>query len=102
MHEQKIYLVINAVPNTDDLLSFQSYLSQIMVIFNQFGGIQQQRFKTLEQVMGNGGIKAIAVFEFPDTATIKEMLASDTFNALNDLRKKAYKQDVDLMICEEL
>jgi uncharacterized protein (DUF1330 family) len=61
-----------------------------------------QRFKTIEQVMGQGGIKAIAVFEFPNAQSIKDMMASEDFNALNELRKKAYKQEVDLMICETL
>jgi len=27
------------------------------------------------------------------------MIASEEFNALNELRRKAYVQDVDLMIC---
>jgi len=61
-----------------------------------------QRFKTIEQVMGQGGIKAIAVFEFPNAQSIKDMMASEDFNGLNELRKKAYKQEVDLMICETL
>ncbi len=30
------------------------------------------------------------------------MMASEEFNSLNDLREKAYKQEVDLMICETL
>lgn len=38
--------------------------------------------------MGKGGIKAIAVFEFPSAQTIKDMLASKEFNALNELPKK--------------
>ena len=61
-----------------------------------------QRWKTVEQVMGKGGIKAIAVFEFPNAQAVKDMMASKEFNSLNDLRKKAYKQEVDLMICESL
>lgn len=102
MTENKTYLIINAIPNTDDMPSFQSYLSQIVGIFKQHGGSGMQRWKTLEQVMGTGGIKAIAAFEFPSAQSIKEMMASVEFNALNELRKKAYKQEVDLMICETL
>jgi uncharacterized protein (DUF1330 family) len=98
----KTFLIVNAIPNVDDLISFQSYISQIVLIFNQFGATNMQRFKTSEQVMGQGGIKAIAVFEFPDSQSIKDMMASSDFTALNDLRKKAYKQEVDLMICETL
>jgi uncharacterized protein (DUF1330 family) len=52
--------------------------------------------------MGKGDIKAMAVFEFPSAQSIKRYDASDAFNSLNDLRKKAYKQEVDLMICEAL
>ncbi len=102
MPETKTFLIVNAVPNMDDMPSFQSYLSQIVGIFIKFGGSGMQRWKTTEQVMGQGGIKAIAVFEFPSAQSIKDMMASEEFNALNDLRKKAYKQEVDLMICEAL
>ncbi len=102
MSDSKTFLIVNAVPNTDDMDSFRSYLSQIVVVFMKFGGSNMQRFKTVEQIMGQGGIKAIAVFEFPNAQAIKDMFASNDFNTLNDLRKKAYKQEVDLMICETL
>ena len=102
MSEHKTFLIVNAVPNTEDKASFQSYLSQIITIFMKFGASNTQRFKTTEQIMGQGGIKAIAIFEFPDAQAIKNMYASEDFKALNDLRKKAYKQEVDLMICETL
>ncbi len=100
--KNQTFLIVNAVPNTDDLPSFQSYLSQIVEIFKKFGGTNMQRFKTTEQVMGQGGIKAIAIFEFPDSKSIKDMMQSEDFTALNELRKKAYKQEVDLMICETM
>jgi len=100
--KNQTFLIVNAVPNTDDMPSFQSYLSQIVEVFKKFGGSNMQRFKTTEQVMGNGGIKAIAVFEFPDAQSIKNMIGSEEFTSLNELRQKAYKQEVDLMICETL
>lgn len=102
MTESKTFLIVNAVPNTDDMPSFKSYLSQIVEIFKKFGGSNMQRFSTKEQIMGQGNIKAIAIFEFPNVQTIKDMYASNEFNSLNKLRKKAYKQEVDLMICKTL
>lgn len=102
MKDNKTFLMVNAIPNMDDMDSFQSYISQIVGIFKQFGGNGMQRWKTVEQVMGKGGIKAMAVFEFPSAKSIKDMMVSEEFNALNELRKKAYKQEVDLMICEAL
>ncbi|MHA8049770.1 DUF1330 domain-containing protein [Aquirufa sp. ROCK-SH2] len=100
MQENKTYLIVNAVPNYNDLESFQSYLSQIVEIFKKFGGSNMQRFKVQEQIMGQGNIKAIAVFEFPSAEAIKAMKNSEDFSNLNELRKKAYLQEVDLMICE--
>ena len=102
MSEKKTFLSVNAIPNMEDMPSFQSYLTQIVQLFNQYGGTNMQRFKTIEQVMGKGEIKAIAVFEFPNPQAIKDMILGEEFNALNDLRIKAYKQEVDLMICETL
>lgn len=102
METTKTFLIVNAIPNTEDIPSFQAYIAQIIGIFKQFGGTGMQRWKTSEQVMGKCGIKAIAVFEFPSARSIKEMMASEAFNSLNELRKKAYKQEVDLMICETL
>lgn len=97
----KTFLIVNSVPNVDDMPSFQSYISQIMGIFSKFGGSGMQRWKTTEQVMGKGGIKAITIVEFPSAQAIKDMMASEDFNALNELRQKAFKQEVDLMICEQ-
>jgi uncharacterized protein (DUF1330 family) len=102
MPEEKTFLLVNAIPNMEEKESFQLYLSKIVPIFLSHGAENMQRFKTIEQVMGNGGIKASAVFEFPSAEAIKGMIASEEFNALNELRKKAYVQDVDLMICQSL
>jgi uncharacterized protein (DUF1330 family) len=102
MTENKPFLIINAIPNTDDMPSLQSYSSQILGIFTKFGGSSRQRWKITEQVMGRGAIKTIAVFEFPSVQSIKDMLGSEDFNALNELRRKAYTQEVDVMICEPL
>ena len=102
MSEQKTYLLVNTIPNMADMASFQLYLSRIVPIFMQFGGQGLGRYRTVEQIMGKGGIKASAVFEFPNAQAIKEMVASKEFNDLNELRQKAYAQEVDLMICEAL
>ncbi len=71
MDESKTFLIVNAVPNTDDMVSFQSYLSQIVGIFKQYGGSGIfNDLKPLTQIMGKGGIKAIAVVEFPSAQAV--------------------------------
>lgn len=102
MMADKTILILNAIPNTEDMESLQLYLSQIGSVFKQFGGSRKLGWKTQEQIMGTRGIKIMAVFEFPSIQSIKDMMTSHEFNSLNSLRKKAYKQEVDLMICEAL
>ena len=101
MEEARTYLLINTIPNPENMAGFQLYLSKIISIFMNAGGKNLGRYKTTEQVMGTSGIKASAVFEFPSAEVIKTMLVSEEFNALNQLRSEAYKQ-VDLLICEAL
>jgi uncharacterized protein (DUF1330 family) len=101
MTEEKTFLLINTIPNHENMEAFQLYISKIIPLFQSYGGKAIGRYKTLEQVMGDGGIKASAIFEFPGAGSIKEMIAGEEFSSLNELRKKAYKQ-VDLMICEKL
>ena len=101
MSDEKTYLLINTIPNPDNMEGFQLYLTKIVPIFMQNGGKNLGRYKTLEQPMGDSGIKASAIFEFPNAEVIKKMLAGEAFNALNQLRSEAYKQ-VDLIICAAL
>lgn len=72
------------------MINFKTYISQIVGIFHQFGGVALQRFKTIEQVKASGGIQSVAIFEFPNVQAIHEMIASPEFNALKELRKKAF------------
>ena len=76
---------------------FQLYLSKIVPIFMNNGGKIIGRYKTIEQLLGEGGGKAFAIVEFPSTDVVKKMIASNEFNALNELRSQAYKK-VDLML----
>ena len=101
MTEEKTFLLINTIPNHENMEAFQLYISKIIPLFQSYGGKGLGRYKTLEQVMGDSGIKASAIFEFPSAKSIKEMIAGEEFSSLNDLRKEAYKK-VDLMICESL
>jgi len=40
------------------------------------------RYKTIEQIMGDGGIKASAVFEFPNAQVFRDMIAGEEFKSL--------------------
>lgn len=95
--ESTAYLIINSIPNPENMDGFQLYLSKIMPIFHTNGGVKIQRHKTVEQVIGNSGIKMSGIFEFPSVQNIKDMLAGDEFTSLSTLRSEAFKQ-LDLFI----
>ena len=56
---------------------------------------------TRGNLMLSGGIKASAVFEFPNGQVIRDMVNGAEFHALDHLRREAYKK-VDLMLCDAL
>ncbi|CCG53613.1 Protein of unknown function [Flavobacterium indicum GPTSA100-9 = DSM 17447] len=93
----KIYLIINAIPNPSNMQDVQEYLGKIMPLFMQYSGSKIERFQIAEQLIGNSGIKMVGIFEFPDTQNIKDMLESDAFKSLSELRAKAFTQ-LDLFI----
>lgn len=101
MPENTAFLVINTIPNPENMEGFRLYLSKIIPIFQQYGGKIVGRYKTVEQVMGKDGPKASAIVAFSSAKIVKEMLAGEAFNSLNQLRKEAYHK-VDLMLCESL
>lgn len=95
--ENTAYLIINSIPNPENMEAFQLYLSRIMPIFIANGGVKIERHKTVEQVMGDSGIKMSGIFQFPNAQIIKDMIVSDEFNSLKELRAVAFKQ-LDLFI----
>jgi len=99
--ENKTFLVINSVVNPENMQDFQEYLQKVMPIFGQHGGKSVSMFKTVEQIMGENGPMNIGIIEFPDAEVIKTVFANDEFNALADLRGKAFKR-LDAMICASL
>lgn len=101
MASETRYLVINTIPDPENMEGFQLYLSKIIPIFQSCGGKPVGRWKTEEQILGDGGIKASAVFEFPSAQVIRDMVNGTEFRALDQLRSEAYKK-VDLMICDAL
>lgn len=101
MSSETRFLVINTIPNPENREGFQLYISKIVPLFQSFGGKPLGRWKTEEQILGDGGIMASAVFEFPNAQVIRDMVNGAEFHALDQLRSEAYKK-VDLMICDAL
>jgi len=101
MSDTKTFLLINAIPNPEKMAGLQQYLQGIMPIFMSHGGVPVGRFKTVEQLVGEGGIKMTAIIAFPNADAIKEVVASEAFKALAPLRSEVFNQ-LDLMVCESM
>ena len=98
MPDAPAYLVITSTPNPEKMEQLQSYVHQIMLVLASGGGRPVGRYRATEQVSGSDGPKSIAVLEYPSTQSIKDVVAGDGFNALNELRDEVFLR-VDLMIC---
>jgi uncharacterized protein (DUF1330 family) len=79
----------------------KTYLESIMPVFGKNGGKPIARYKAVEQLMGEQGPEMVALIEFPSRDTIKSMISSNDFKALDDLRQRAFKK-LNLIICDEM
>lgn len=98
MEDNKSLLVINAIVNKQNMGELQEYLGSVMQIFGKNGGKPVGRYKTIEQIAGEDSPEMIAVIEFPDVQTIKNIVSSEEFEGLAELRARVFSK-LNLMIC---
>lgn len=101
MSDRPAFLVITSTPNPAKMEQLQSYLKQIMPVLLSGGGKPVGRYKVIEQLVGTDGPKSVAVLEYPSAQAINDVVDSDGFVALNELRSEVFER-VDLMIAEAL
>ena len=99
--ESTAKLIINAIPNKENMQEVQSYLGNMMPVISEHGGKVVQRYKTLEHVAGEDGPEMIVIFEFPNVQTIKTMIDGDGFTNLSESRASAFTK-LNMMICSEM
>ena len=101
MSDTPAFLVVTSTPNPDKMDLMEKYASQIMPILMKGGGEPVSRYGVVEQLRGEGAPKSIAVVKFPSAQAIKDVLATDAYKALEELRTQAFKS-VDIMSCAEV
>ena len=97
--EVKKALVINAIPDTTQFDAVIKYFAQLYAIFQKHGATDIQKLRTSEQILGDGGVTATAVVEFPNEKAIRDAFDSDAFRALNSAHEKLYEL-FDVRICD--
>jgi uncharacterized protein (DUF1330 family) len=99
--ENKVKLIINAIPNKENMQEVQSYLGNMMPVISKHGGMVVKRYKTIEYLTGENGPEMIVIFEFPDAQSIKTMMDGEGFKNLSESRAKAFTK-LNMMICGEM
>jgi len=99
--ENSVKLIINAIPNKENMQEVQAYLSNMMPVMLKYDGKVVKRYKTIENLIGENSPEMIVVFEFPTAQSVKTMVASEGFKNLAESRAKAFTK-LNLMICGEM
>ena len=99
MSENNSVLVISAIVNKKNISELQGYLGGVMQIFGKNGGKPVGRFKTAEQLIGEDGPEMLAMIEFPDSATIRDMVNGEDFQSLSEVRARVFSK-LNMMICD--
>jgi len=97
--EVKTAVVINAIPKMDRFEEVIKYFAKLYDIFQNHSATNIQKLRTSEQLIGDGGIMATAVIEFPNKEAIHSALASSEFSALDNMHEALYAV-FDMRICE--
>jgi len=98
MSDSAVYLVVTAIPKADKEEQIQEYVSKITPLLINAGGEPIGRYRTIEQLGGDGGPKSVSAMKFANAEAIKATFATDEFEALSVLRDEAFSR-VDQMIC---
>jgi len=101
MEQGAVKLIINAIPNKENMLEVQTYLGNMIPVISANGGSVVTRYKTLAQLTGENGPEMVVIFEFPNAEAIKTMMSSEGFSNLSESRAKAFTK-LNMMICGEM
>ncbi|MDX2470103.1 MAG: DUF1330 domain-containing protein [SAR324 cluster bacterium] len=99
MTEEPVYLIINATPDPEKMEQFIEYNTKIVPVVQASGAEIIGRFKVTEQLKGEGGPKAVAIFKFANPAGVEKFMTSDGFTGLAALRAVAFSK-LDIMLSQ--
>ena len=92
METTNALLVITAIVNKENMAELPTYLGSVMEIFGKNGGKPVGRYKTTNLLVGEDSPEMMAIIEFSDAQTIQNLVQSDEFNALADMRARVFNK----------
>ena len=101
METTNTYLIITAIVNKQHIAEVPTYLGSVMQIFGQNGGKPVGRFKTVDPILGEETPEMMAVIEFSNADTIKNMVNGEAFKALSEQRARVFTR-LNMMISQNM
>ena len=99
MNDQKAILVVTAKINKANMENLKPYLEQAGPLTEKFNGQGVAKYKTIQELEGEQSPELMSVTEFPNVDSINQMMNSDDYKALDELRASVFSK-LNLMICE--
>ena len=101
MSEANRFLLIHATPNPENMGLLAEYLSSMGPVFDKYQGEMVCKFKVIEQLVGEGKTKMVAILSFPNAEVVRTLIASDECKELAELRAKVFLK-LDLLLSESM
>ena len=99
MSEANAFLLIHATPNPENMDLLPEYLSSMGPVFDKYQGVVVSKFKVIEQLVGEGKTKMVAILSFLNAEVIRILIAGDEFKELAKLRARVFLK-LDLLLSE--
>ena len=99
--DKRTYLVITAIINKEHFAEVPVYMKEVVRIFAENGGKPLGRYKTIEKLSGDGAPETMAILEFSNQQTIDDMIDSEEYKSLADVRERIFDQ-LNMVICEDM
>lgn len=85
-------LVISAVINKENKAKLPEYLGKMKEVFKEFEGTPVGKYKRISIIDGDATPEMIAIIEFPNQEAITNMIESDSYQGLSDLRESVFSE----------
>ena len=93
-------LIVTAMPVPGHQADMGTYMTGVMPLLMAAGGELITRCKITDKVHGNGGYGMVMIMRFKDAETIQRVFSSDDYNALIEVRGRAFSS-IDISIGDD-
>ena len=94
-------LVVTATPAEGQNEAMGRYLQGVGPLLAGAGGIPVKRVRVTDTLSGTSGTGMVLIMDFEDAEAIRELFASDAYQALIPERDKGFSS-IDILITESL